>query len=308
MSVDQRVKMPAWIDEFARLGGEVRYQNAGVTEIDALARECDLVVVAAGKGEVANLFERDAERSRFSQPMRALGLTYVTGLRPRPEASAVCFNLIPGVGEYFVFPALTTCGPCEIMVFEGVPGGPMDCWTNVQSPQEHLHVSREVLRQFVPWEYERTRDVALTDANGILSGRFAPTVRKPVAQLPSGRPILGMADVVCLNDPITGQGSNNASKCAAAYLRSILDAEGRPFDRAWMSATFESYWAYARFVTEWTNNMLLPPPPHVLALLGAAAVKPQIAHWFANAFDDPRRYFPRLADPAAAQQFIDSAT
>jgi styrene monooxygenase A-like protein len=307
MSVDQRVKMPAWLQEFARVGGEVRFQNAGVAELEALARECDLLVVAAGKGEVASLFERDAERSRFDRPMRALGLTYVTGLRPRPEAAAVCFNLIPGVGEYFVFPALTTCGPCEIMVFEGVPGGPMDCWTGVRSPDEHLHVSREVLRQFLPWEYERAQDVALTDANGILSGRFPPTVRKPVAKLPSGRLILGMADVVCLNDPITGQGSNNASKCAAAYLSAILDAGTRAFDAAWMNATFEIYWAYARFVTEWTNNMLLPPPPHVLALLGAAAVKPQIAHWFANAFDDPRRYFPRLADPAAAQQFIDSA-
>ena len=307
MSVDQRVKMPAWLDELARLGGEVRYQNAGTAEIEALARECDLVVVAAGKGEIAGLFERDATRSPFKEPMRALGLTYVKGLRPRADASAVCFNLIPGVGEYFVFPALTTSGPCEIMVFEGVPGGPMDCWKDVRSPEQHLQVSREVLRQHVPWEYERAHEVELTDPNGIVSGRFAPTVRKPVARLPSGSVILGMADVVCLNDPITGQGSNNASKCAAAYLRAILDAGSQPFDAAWMNATFETYWAYARFVTEWTNHMLQPPPPHVLALLGAAAFKPEIAHWFANAFDDPRRYFPRLVDPVAAQQFIDSA-
>jgi hypothetical protein len=67
--------------------------------------------------------------------MRALALTYVTGMTPRPEHSAVCFNLIPGVGEYFVFPALTTSGPCEIMVFEGVPGGPMDCWADVKTPE-----------------------------------------------------------------------------------------------------------------------------------------------------------------------------
>ena len=40
---------------------------------------------------------------------------------------AVSFNLIPGVGEYFVFPALTLSDPCEIMVFEGIPGGPIDC-------------------------------------------------------------------------------------------------------------------------------------------------------------------------------------
>ena len=70
------------------------------------------------------LFERDADRSQFDKPQRALALTYVNGLTPREDHSAVSFNLIPGVGEYFVFPALTTTGPCEIMVFEGIPGGP----------------------------------------------------------------------------------------------------------------------------------------------------------------------------------------
>src|SRR5437867_6253580 len=44
----------------------------------------------------------------------------VTGMTARPEFSAVSFNLIPTVGEYFVFPALTTTGACEIMVFEGI--------------------------------------------------------------------------------------------------------------------------------------------------------------------------------------------
>ncbi len=44
--------------------------------------------------------------------MRALALTYVHGLRPTPDCSRVSFNLIRGVGEYFVFPALTHSGPC----------------------------------------------------------------------------------------------------------------------------------------------------------------------------------------------------
>jgi hypothetical protein len=307
MSVDQRVKMPRWLEELTRLGGEVRLQSAGIDELEQLASECDLVVVAAGKGDVAGLFERDASRSPFTQPMRALGLTYVKGLEPRPERAAICFNVIPGVGEYFVFPALTTTGPCEIMVFEGVIGGPMDCWADAHTPEQHLAISCEILRRHVPWEHARARHVELTDPNGLLAGRFAPVVRRPVGRLPSGRAILGMADVVCLNDPITGQGSNNAAKCAAAYLSSILDAGKGPFDAAWMTSTFEAYWDYARHVTNWTNTMLLPPAPHVLALLGACAAKPAVAHWFANAFDDPQRYYPPFADAVAAQAFIDAA-
>ncbi|REM31795.1 flavin reductase, partial [Mycobacterium tuberculosis] len=129
----------------------------------------------------------------YDQPQRALALTYVKGMKPTRPHARVCFNLIPGVGEYFVFPALTTTGPCEIMVFEGVPGGPMDCWEDVETPREHLARSKRILETFLPWEAERCTDIELTDDNGVLSGRFTPVVRKPVATLPSGRKVLGLA-------------------------------------------------------------------------------------------------------------------
>lgn len=62
------------------------------------------------------------------------------------------------------------------------------------------------------------------------------------------------------NDPITGQGSNSASKCAAAYLASIVEHGDKPFDEEWMQATFDRYWATAQHVTKWTNAMLGAPP------------------------------------------------
>lgn len=113
-----------------------------------------------------------------------------------------------------------------------------------------------------------------------------------------------MADVVCLNDPITGQGSNNASKCAAIYLRRIVEHSTAPFDVEWMQETFEQYWKYASFVTSWTNAMLLPPPAHVIELLAAAQKRPDIADWFVNAFDDPRLFFPALTDPLEARALL----
>lgn len=137
-AVDQRVKMPAWLELFEQRGGKLILKDAGVAELEELAATNDLVILAAGKGEVVKLFERDAARSRFEQPQRALALTYVHGLAPTPDYSRVSFNLIPGVGEYFVFPAYTLSGPCDIMVFEGLPGGPMDGWKGITSPQEHL--------------------------------------------------------------------------------------------------------------------------------------------------------------------------
>lgn len=307
-SVDQRVKIPAWMKEFELRGGKLDVTEAGVDELESYARSSDLVIVAAGKGEIARLFDRDAERSTYDTPQRALALTYVTGMRPRHEYSAVSFNLIPGVGEYFVFPALTTTGPCEIMVFEGVPGGPMDCWGEVRSAEQHLEMSVRILDQFLPWEAERCGDLRLTDDNGILAGRFPPTVRKPVGMLPSGSRVLGLADVVVLNDPITGQGSNNASKCAASYLSSILEHGDRPFDETFMRETFERYWDYARYVTGWTNALLAPPPQHVLDLLGAAGAHPRIARRFANGFDDPRDFFHWFMDPTSAKNYLATVT
>ncbi|MFN0156256.1 MAG: styrene monooxygenase/indole monooxygenase family protein [Gaiella sp.] len=305
LSVDQRIKFPRWMEHFEASGGKLVLREASVADLETYADQSDLVVVAAGKGDIAKMFERDAERSQFDQPMRALALTYVTGMTPRPEYSAVCFNLCPGVGEYFVFPAETIGGGCEIMVFEGVPGGPMDCWADVSTPEEHLAKSKWILDTFFPWEGERCRSVELTDPLGTLAGRFPPTVRKPVGTLPSGRHVLGMADAVLLNDPITGQGSNNAAKGAAVYLQRILERGDGPFDAAWMQGTFEELWAYAKDVVNWTNALLLPPPPHVLEMLGAACGDQRIAHRFVNGFDDPRDYATWFMTPDGARAYLD---
>lgn len=303
-SVDQRLKFPAWLEEFSKRGGTLVIQEATPADLETYAADSDLVIVAAGKGDVSKLFERDAERSTYDAPQRSLALTYVNGLAPRPEHSAVNFNLVPGLGEYFVFPALATTGPCDIMVFEAVPGGPMDRWADATDPAKHLEVSLSILKDFLPWEFDRCADVSLTDEGGVLTGRFAPTVRKPVATLPSGGKVLGLADVVVLNDPITGQGSNNASKCAASYLKSIVDHGDRPYDEEFLKATFETFWDEVQYSTIWTNALLGPPPPHVLQLLVAAGSEPRIAHRFANDFNDPKDFFDWFMDPDKAESYL----
>jgi hypothetical protein len=304
-SVDYRVKMPVWMQEVEQRGKLV-IEEVGVAELEKLAEDNDLVILAAGKGEVVRLFERDAPRSAFHKPMRALALTYVKGLEPAPDYSRVAFNLIPGVGEYFVFPSLTTSGPCDIMVFEGVPGGPMDCWGDVKTPQAHLAQSKRILDTYLPWEAARARHVDLTDPNGILAGTFAPTVRKPVLTLPSGKLVLGLGDAVVVHDPITGQGSNSAAKACRVYLEAIVHRGDQPFNREWMEQTFEQYWDYARWVVSWTNSLLCPPPPHILKLLGTAGQCPPLASAIANGFDHPPALFPWWQDAQACEKFVSS--
>ncbi len=303
-SLDQRVKFAGWMERFAARGGNLVIHRATPQDLDRYAADHDLVIVATGKGELGGIFERDEARCTYDHPMRELALTYVHGLAPRGPFSSVCFNLIPGVGEYFVFEALTLSGPCHIMVFEGIPGGPMDSWRDIDSPAAHLEHSKEILRTFLPWEYARCGNIELTDANGVLSGRLTPTVRKPVATLPSGGRVLGLGDALLLNDPITGQGSNNANRSAMIYLRSILERGEGPFDEAWMRATFEQVWEALVPVATWTNALLAPPPEHVVNLLGAAGRYQEIADRFANGFDDPADFFDWFMDPAKAETYL----
>ncbi|NGO81398.1 FAD-binding oxidoreductase [Streptomyces sp. YC504] len=306
-SVDQRVKFAGWMETFAQRGGQLVIHGAAVSDLDYFSRTYDLVLVAAGKGELVSMFGRDAARSPYAEPQRALAVSYVHGLGTRPEHpdfDAVRCNLVPGVGELFVMPTLTTSGRADILFWEGIPGGPLDVFQGVKDPSEHLALTLELMERFTPWEYARATKVELTDANGTLSGRYAPTVRNPIGRLPGGGLVLGVADVVVANDPITGQGSNSASKCADSYLSSIIEHGDRPFDETWMQSTFDRYWSTAQHVTKWTNAMLGAPPEHVLNLIGAAGDLQPVANRFANGFNDPSDFEEFFYEPEKAGAYL----
>ncbi|MGW2057697.1 styrene monooxygenase/indole monooxygenase family protein [Streptomyces sp. NPDC001840] len=310
-SVDQRVKMAGWLETFAQRGGQLVIHGASVSDLDHFSRAYDLVLISAGKSELVSMFGRDAARSPYDTPQRALAVAYVHGLGPRPEHpeyEAVRCNLVPGVGELFVMPAFTTSGRADILFWEGVPGGPLDVFTGVEDPGEHLALTLELMKRFTPWEYARAARAELTDANGTLTGRYAPTVRHPVGRLPGGGLVLGAADVVVANDPITGQGANSAARCAASYLDSIVERGDRPFDEAWMRSAFDRFWESARHATKWTNAMLGAVPEHVLNLIGAAAELPAVADRFANGFDDPADFENFFYEPAKAEAYLAEAS
>lgn len=305
-SVDQRVKMPGWMDELERRGGKLVIHDVGVADLERYTENNDLVIVAAGKGEIARLFARDPERSPYARPMRELALTYVTGMNPRPDFAVVSFNLIPGVGECFILPTLTTSGARDIIAFEAIPGGPMDIWGETKTPKQHLADAKKLLETFLPWEAERCTNIELTDENGILAGRLTPTVRKPVAELPNGRLVLGLADVVMLNDPLSGQGSNNAAKMATAYLAAIRRHGDAPYDRRFLELMFEDFWQdYGQYPTGWTNALLSPLPQHVIQLLAAGNDRPEIVRRFAAGFDSPAEYFDWLMFPDRAEAYLE---
>jgi flavin reductase (DIM6/NTAB) family NADH-FMN oxidoreductase RutF len=303
-SLDQRVRLPLLLEEVQRRGGTVVARVASVEDLEQLAADHDLVVVSTGRGGLTSLFPLDAARSPYTAPQRVAALTYLHGVPPDPAGPGLRYHAVEGVGECFSCPALTVDGPCDIVVVEGVPGGPLDVWDDVASAAEHLARLQKALADQFPDEAARLAGARLVDDRSVLRGRFTPVVREPVGVLPGGTPVLGMADVVVLNDPLTSQGSNNAIKSASFYLEAITAHDGR-FDAAWMRRTFENYWrGWAQWATTWTGSWLRPPEPHQREVLAAAARHPAVAERIVSGFDDARLFSPWWFDPWAARAFL----
>lgn len=307
-SVDQRVKMSGWLELFESRGGEVVYHGVMTSDLEGLSAMYDLTIIAAGKGDLVELFDRDDARSPYDRPQRALSCIYLHGGTPVPDYPEphVRITAFPGVGELIFMPGFTTSGPCGILLWEAVPGGPLDCWEDRPQPQVHLERTLDLMRRYAPWEYERWVDSEPTDGRSTLFGGYAPVVRRPVARLSDTAQVLGMADVVVANDPVTGQGSNNAARCADVYFRSILERGEKPFDREWMQQTFDAYWDFARHVCDYTNMMLGPLPEHVQRILGTAAQNPAVAKRFAMGYTDPSDFQHWLMNADAADAYLAS--
>jgi flavin-dependent dehydrogenase len=307
-SVDQRVKMPTWIELFEQRGGRVIYHSVMTSDLAGLTPMYDLTIIAAGKGEIVEMFDRDAERSFYSRPARNLAVIYVNGVAV-PEGVTeprMRVNLRPEAGEYLHMPSYTLTGPADVLLMEAVPGGPFDIFSDRPAPDEHLRRLKALLLEHFPWEGELFAAAEPTDARASLVGAFPGTVRRPYAEVAPGSYVFGIGDVVVVNDPISGQGANNAAISASLYYNAILDRGEAPFTPQWMQETFDSFWAHAQNSCILTQMMLEPMPVHAQQVLGAASQFQEIADRFANIFIHPATIHDFLLDPAKAAGYVES--
>ncbi|WP_321926277.1 styrene monooxygenase/indole monooxygenase family protein [Burkholderia sp. BCC1998] len=293
-SVDQRLKFPVWLDQFQRLGGTLDILHADVDDLDAYAKDSELVVVATGKGALGSLFEVDRKHSPFSRPMRTLAMVYLRGGAAPERQGGIHSTALPGAGGLMRFPALTLDGACEILFFEAFPDGPLDVVAPGLGAHEQWAAMHGALARLLPAEAERLATARPTDALANLAGKITPAVRHAVGVLPSGRMVLGLGDAVVLNDPLVGQGANNAAKVAATCLAAIRERGHLPFDSAWMQEVAGAMWRCVRPGTLWTQLSLLPPKPPVLELLHRACTDLALADRFAQGFDQPETLLPLL--------------
>jgi hypothetical protein len=307
-SVDQRVKMATWLELFEERGGRTIYHSVMTSDLAGLAPLYDLTIIAAGKGEIVELFDRDASRSKYTTPGRHLAAIYLNGVAAPADLPVprVRVNIAPGEVEVFSMPAYSHSGACDIALVEAIPGGPWDIFVDRPDPAEHLRRVRSLLLQYFPWEGELYTGAEPADARASLAGAFTTTVRHPYAEVAPGSYVLGIADVVVVLDPIAGQGANNASHAAGIYLRSILERADAPFDPEWMQRTFDAFWAQVADSVLWTEMMLEPLPEHAQQFLGAASQFPEVACTFARFFPYPSTLHDYLTDPAKTAAYLES--
>jgi 2-polyprenyl-6-methoxyphenol hydroxylase-like FAD-dependent oxidoreductase len=163
----------------------------------------------------------------------------------------------------------------------------------------------DLLREHAPPIYARIDPAAfgLTRPLGLLQGAITPTVRQGYVRLDNGAFAMAIGDVQVANDPLIAQGANTASRSAWTLGEAIL--EGGTYDEHFCRHAAERIWAYAQGVTEWSNFMLQPPPPHIIDVLVAAAQNQAIADAFADGFADPLPTWELLRSPEHVAAFLD---
>lgn len=314
IAMDQRTKYHRWLEEYPRRGGKLILQNVSPDDLKEIANAHDLTILAAGKGSITGLFKRDEARSVHQAPPRKLAAALVVGddlcgpdsWQGQPKQT-LHFNFVAGAGEYFSMPFYShTHGHCRSFLFECIPNGPMDIFDEVTSGEEMLAKMKEAVAKVTPDQSFRMVDnMELSDANAWLKGAFRPEVRRPVVELEDGGLIWGIGDTVVLNDPIAGQGANNATRMTQHYLEAILAHGEQAFTKAWMEQVFESFWEKsAQYTTEFTNMLLNPPSESLLGVLGAASQNQLIANDFMGNFNHPEGFWPAVAGPTGAQEYL----
>jgi Styrene monooxygenase A putative substrate binding domain len=324
-AVDMRLQCHRWMNDFEAEGGDLAIESVTVDRLEAITAAHDLTLVAAGKAELARLFERDPTRSVYDAPKRHLAMVIATG-RMSVEGCPflpVKFEFLGTDGEIFFVPYFhRDHGPSWNIVIEAQPGSRIDRFGDAKSGDEVLATAKELVRELFPWSDSWMQTMKLADPMGWLTGRITPTVRKPVAQLPSGRIVAALGDTAISYDPVAAQGANSGVKQVRHMIDRIVAraADGvRSFDAAWITETFDAFWdEHARWACAF-NNVFLEPltaPGQELLIAqygsdGAAtneSGRQKIADAFFANFNDPRDLTPAFADIREARAFITRTT
>ncbi len=320
-TVDLRLQSHRWMNDLEAAGSRIVIETIDIGRLDAIAAQHDLVLVASGRGALAELFPRNAQRSIYTAAQRKLTMMIVTGADGAcdgPPFEPVKIHLLAQHGEVFWMPYHhKDHGRTVVMLFEAKPGSAMDRFDGCKSGAEVVAMAKTVLAELVPWDHQWSRSMELADRNGWLMGSVKPTIREPYGRLPSGRVVMPIGDTAMSLDPIGGQGANLGAKLVRHLAQAVAADPEVMFDAAWMVRTFDTFWADHGAPTVTFNNALLEPltPAGRLMLISqhgstgeGDSPKQRIANAIVENFADPRRLTDAFMDRRAAQRQIADLT
>src|SRR5262249_28415084 len=157
-------------------------------------------------------------RSPFQEaPRRLLGGLF-RGVR-RKVPSVFGYNFMPGIGEFYDLPFVTKEGLGTALLFEIIPGGPLEPLLSLRYEGDPGAVDAAILaavREHGPDTYATIDPAAfgLTGPIDLVSGAVIPTARRGFVPLAGGRFAMAIGDGFASMDPITGQGGNAAARAA----------------------------------------------------------------------------------------------
>ena len=305
LALDFRLKYPAWMREFELRGGNLIIHQASLGDLEDLHENNDLVVLAAGKGHISRIFERDPDRSPpYSAPMRQIAVAAVD--KPWLEDSSR-ITLIPGLGEIVFLPLLTPGNKRSTgLLLFGHPGSPiLENFSAIQSGPDLRQIIRDQVRIYCPEFSDFMETARLTDDAAYLHGGLTPMVKKPVGRLPSGASVLGIADCVAVVDPLCGNGLNNAAVMADLVSQRIADHGQERFDEKWMNSVFDEFWRYGKDVFLFMRS-LLEQPQHLVNAIGSVPQNPRIGDDIINGYPDPHGFASWMKNASTAQNHVAS--
>ncbi|MBW4620227.1 MAG: hypothetical protein KME17_12845 [Cyanosarcina radialis HA8281-LM2] len=303
-AIDQRLKFPAWMQEFVRRGGELVIQATTTEDLEKYAQNYDLVVVTAGRSAFSTLFDRDIQKSPDRGPKRHIAAFVTTGLKGDLEdLHTARMTVLPGVGEIIQYPFYANGQVSTLLGLEACIGSFLDRFSSSRSPQELLKIGKKAIEHLKPDYYEAIANLKLVDDRAWLLGAITPTARHPVGNLPSGAAVMGVGDVVLVHDPIAGQGANNATKMADLVKRRIIERGDRPFKTSWMQQVFDEFWRDVRYSRALTD-CLLTPPEHLQDLMVGMAQNPEILADYTQGLNHPPSLASWFFEPEAAKNYL----
>jgi 2-polyprenyl-6-methoxyphenol hydroxylase-like FAD-dependent oxidoreductase len=305
LALDYRLYLPALMADFEQLGGRLVVRPVHLDELDAVSARHALLVVASGRGSLQLIFGEREDVPQRAGARRNLCAALVTGVA-RPDPEGVTISVVPGVGELIEFPMLTAQGTVTALLFESMPGGPVDDLARL-SPAADVPRFDQRLLTVLERRYPATRE--RVDARGFgilgpqdtLQGAISPVLRRDVARLPGGTLAIALGDAHVQVDPVTGQGANIASYSAEVLGEALLT--DLAVDDQFCRRVATQRELVLRSAFDWTN-LVLDAPEHLLPVHRAAAAHPEVASDFARRHPDPELMWRTIGTEQRMARFL----